>query len=741
MEKREELKFENSKICFLSNFPPKECGIATFTQDLISSLNKRFNPKVKSRVIALNEESNLYNYDSRVMMQMNRDYLADYLNIAKKINRSEKIKLICIQHEFGIFGGEYGSYIIPFLDAVKKPVAVTFHSVLPNPDTLRRKVVNFIGEKSAAIIVMADAAVEILNKEYGISKNKIYVVRHGIPDTLFKEAEPFKKKLRLENKTVLSTFGLLSSGKGIEYMIEAIPHLTKKYPNILYLVIGETHPIVRKNEGEQYRNKLIKLVKKLKIENNVKFYNKYLDINEIISYLLATDIYVCTNLEKNQIVSGTLSYALGCGKAVVSTPNIYAEEVLSNERGVLANFKDPKSFADAIDKILSDKDFKKRLEHNAYSFGRSMTWQNVSSNYLSIFNKIVKLREETTEKYPVIKLNHLKTLTDQIGCIQFSKLAIPDNYSGYTVDDNSRALIVSTLHNKLYSSELSKELSRIYLNFLEKVQDDKGKFNDIEYESKNLIPSSEDSLGRTLWALGYLISNSTNQEFIEKSKKLFDKAYSLIDEIDSPRAKAFSIIGLWNYYKKYQNEEILSKIKTLIDSLIELYKKEATEEWNWFESYLTYSNSKLPEVLFLAYELTKEEEYLEIAEKSLEFLSRLVFFKDELSPIGQNGWYNRNGKRSFFDQQPIDASSMVQTYLTAYYITKKKEYYDKAVLAFNWFLGKNHLKQMIYNEVTGGCHDGLSKESINLNQGAESTIEYLIARLMLEEIKKQKQIK
>ena len=741
MEKREELKFENSKICFLSNFPPKECGIATFTQDLISSLNKRFNPKVKSRVIALNEESNLYNYDSRVMMQMNRDYLADYLNIAKKINRSEKIKLICIQHEFGIFGGEYGSYIIPFLDAVKKPVAVTFHSVLPNPDTLRRKVVNFIGEKSAAIIVMADAAVEILNKEYGISKNKIYVVRHGIPDTLFKETEPFKKKLRLENKIVLSTFGLLSSGKGIEYMIEAIPHLTKKYPKILYLVIGETHPIVRKNEGEQYRNKLIKLVQKLKIENNVKFYNKYLDINEIISYLLATDIYVCTNLEKNQIVSGTLSYALGCGKAVVSTPNIYAEEVLSNERGVLANFKDPKSFADAIDKILSDKEFKKRLEHNAYSFGRSMTWQNVSSNYLSIFNKIVKLREETTEKYPVIKLNHLRTLTDQIGCIQFSKLAIPDNYSGYTVDDNSRALIVSTLHNKLYSSELSKELSRIYLNFLEKVQDDKGKFNDIEYESKNLIPSSEDSLGRTLWALGYLISNSTNQEFIEKSKKLFDKAYSLIDEIDSPRAKAFSIIGLCDYYKKYQNEEILSKIKTLIDSLIELYKKEATEEWNWFESYLTYSNSKLPEVLFLAYELTKKEEYLEIAEKSLEFLSRLVFFKDELSPIGQNGWYNRNGKRSFFDQQPIDASSMVQTYLTAYYITKKKEYYDKAVLAFNWFLGKNHLKQMIYNEVTGGCHDGLSKESINLNQGAESTIEYLIARLMLEEIKKQKQIK
>ncbi len=738
MKEVDESNLRNSKICFLSNFPPKECGIATFTQDLISSLNKKFNPKLKSRVIALNEESSLYNYDSRVIMQMNKDYLADYINIAKRINRSEKIKLVCIQHEFGIFGGEYGSYIIPFLDTIKKPVVVTFHSVLPTPDNLRRKVVNFIGEKSAAIIVMAEAAIDILNKEYGINRNKIYVVRHGIPDTLFQPTEPFKKKLRLENKIILSTFGLMSRGKGIEYMIQAIPHLVKKYPNILYLIIGETHPAVRKVEGEEYRNKLIQMVKRLKIENNVKFYNKYLDLDEIIKYLFATDIYICTNLEKNQIVSGTLSYALGCGKAIVSTPNIYAEEVLSKERGLLAEFKNPKSFAEAIDKILSDKELRNRIEHNAYSFGRSMTWQNVASNYLSIFNKVVKLREETTEKYPSIKLNHLRNLTDDVGCIQFAKLSVPDGSSGYTADDNSRALIVSTLHDKLYNSEISKELSDIYLNFLEKVHDNEGKFNDFDPENQKLIPSSEDAIGRTMWALGYLISNSPNQNFVEKAKKLFDKSYNLIGGLNSPRAKSFFIIGLYNYYKKYPGEEIISKIKQLVDSLVELYNEEATEEWNWFESTLTYSNSKLSEVLFLAYDLTKEKRYLEIAEKTLGFLSNLVFFKDVLSPIGQNGWYNRNGKRSFFDQQPIDASSMVQTYLTAYSITNNKKYYEKAVLAFNWFLGKNHLKQMIYNEVTGGCYDGLSKGSVNLNQGAESTIEYLISRLMLEEIKKEK---
>ncbi|HPD81587.1 MAG TPA: glycosyltransferase [Candidatus Pacearchaeota archaeon] len=728
--------FKNSKICFLSNFPPKECGIATFTQDLITSMNRRFNPKVKSRVIALNEESSMYNYDSRVFMQMNKDYLADYINIANRINRSDKIKIVCIQHEFGIFGGEYGSYIIPFLDTIKKPVVVTFHSVLPSPDNLRKKVVNFIGEKSAAIIVMADAAVDILHNDYGINKNKIHVIRHGIPDTPLKPAEQFKKKLRLENKIVLSTFGLLSRGKGIEYMIKALPYLVKKYPNLLYVIIGETHPVIRKREGEEYRNYLTSLVKKFNLQENVKFYNRYLETDEIIEYLLATDIYVCTNLEKNQIVSGTLSYAMGCGKAVVSTPNLYAEEVLSHDRGVLAEFQNPKSFAEGIDKILSDPEWKKRIEQNAYAFGRSMIWSNVASNYLHLFNKVVKLREETTEKYPKIKLNHLKTLTDETGCIQFSNLSTPDATSGYTVDDNARALIVSTMHDRLYDSEISKELSKIYLDFLEKVHDENGKFNDIEYENKKLNLASEDAIGRALWSLGHLINNGKNEEHIKKAKEMFDKAHISIVQESSPRAKSFSIIGLYHYYNKYNEEQILSKIKQLVDSLVESYKKEAREEWGWFESYLTYSNSKIPEALFLAYNLTKNPEYLEIAEKSLKFLTSIVFFKDELSPIGQNGWYNRNGVRSFFDQQPIDASSMVQTYLTAYAITKNEEYYNNAVLAFNWFLGKNHLKQMIYNDVTGGCHDGLSKNSINLNQGAESTIEYLISRLMLEEIKK-----
>jgi len=729
---------ENSKICFLSNFPPRECGIATFTKDLVTALNKKWNPKLKSRVIALNENEAFYNYNNKVIMQVNRDDIEDYITTAKKINNSKEIKLVCIQHEFGLFGGEYGGYLIPFLETVEKPVVVTFHSVLPNPNQLMKKTVQFICDKSSAIIVMANTAIDILEKSYGVNKNKIHVIYHGIPNALVNSKNFLRKKLRLENKIVLSTFGLLSKGKGIEYMIKALPKLVEKYPNILYLIIGETHPAVRKNEGEEYRNKLVKIVKKLKLQNYVKFYNKYLTLEEIVSYLIASDIYICTNLDENQIVSGTLSYAIGCGKATVSTPNIYAKEVLSDKKGILAKFRNPSSFAIAINKILSDPKLKEDLEKNAYSFGRAMIWPNVATRYLNIFNKVVKLREEITEKYPLIKLTHLRNLTDDFGCIQFSELSIPDKNSGYTVDDNSRALIASSIHHAIFDSEESLELTKIYLNFLKHAQQKNGNFkNNFKNKEEILNPCSEDAFGRTLWSLGYVIQKEKNLEIIEKAKNLFNKSQKFIKKINSPRAKAFSIMGLCYYFKKTNNEGLIPSIKELTNSLINTYKEESNEDWQWFEKNLTYANSKLPEALFLAYDVTQEKNYLEIAEKTLNFLSNIVFIKDELVPIGQNGWYNRNGKRAFFDQQPIDASSLVQTYLIAYSITKNKEYYHKAVLAFNWFLGKNHLKQMVYNETTGGCYDGLSQTSVNLNQGAESTISYLMARLALEEIKKE----
>jgi glycosyltransferase involved in cell wall biosynthesis len=732
---------KDPKICFLSNYPPKECGIATFTRDLVNWMNKRFNPKLKSRVIALNDPATHYNYDKRVIHQMDRFSPEQYRDMAKLINESPDYRLVCIEHEFGMFGGSYGENILHFLDEIEKPVVITFHSVLSNPNDERKMVVREIAAKTAGIIVMAEAAMEILNKEYGIEKSKISVIHHGIPNAKFISSEQYKKKLGLEDKRVILTFGLLSRGKGIEHMIKALPPLVKKYPDLLYLILGETHPNVRREEGESYRNELMDLVRELDLEKNVKFQNKYVTTKELVEYILACDIYAFTNLEKAQITSGTLAYAMGCGRPVVATPVMYAEELLSQDRGVvIKEFMNPSMFTNAINSLLSDPEMMKNMAEAAYAFGRKMTWSNVAAEHLRAFNRIVRLREEITKKYPSIKLEHLKKLTDKFGCIQFAKGSIPDKSTGYTVDDNARALITSVLHNLLTKSRKSLNMAKTYLNFLENAQEKNGNFRN-NFKNSNVISEaySDDAIGRAIWALGYVIRKSKNQKISEKAEHIFNKAKRKIEGLGSLRAKAYILTGLYHHYKKFGEEADVTKIKKLANSILEAYEKSSSENWHWFEDKLTYDNARIAESLFLAYEITLNERYLEVGERTINFLSDIVFENDELMPIGQNGWFDKEGKRAMFDQQPIDASSMVLAYITAYRVTKNRHYYEKAVLAFNWFLGRNHLKQMLYDEATGGCFDGLGKHAVNLNQGAESTISYLMARLMLEEIKTQSQ--
>lgn len=733
---------KDPKICFMGNYPPKECGIATFTKDLVTSMNHAFNPKLRSRVIALNDPDSHYNYDNKVILEMNRDSIEHYKKMAETINNSPDHRLVCIQHEFGIFGGEYGDQLLYFLDHVKKPVAVTFHSVLPNPDEYRKKVVKRIAEKASAIIVMAQAAVEILNRDYGIERSKIYVIHHGTPNARFVPPETYKKKLNIDTKrTVILTFGLLSRGKGIEYMIKSLPPLVKKYPEILYIILGETHPNVRRQEGESYRNELTQLIKDLGLEENVKFHNKYVTLKNLVEYILACDIYAFTNLEEAQITSGTLAYATSCGRPVVATPVIYAKELLEQDRGiVIKEFRNPEAFTDSLDKLLADKNYRNNMSEAAYAFGRQMIWPNVARRHLSVFNRVVQLREETTKKFPALKIEYLKKLTDSFGCLQFAKSTTPDKNSGYTVDDNSRALMASTLHNKLTNSRVSHNLSKKYLNFLEISQEKDGNFNNI-FMKKNepLNKFSNDAFGRALWSLGFVLEKTKNKKIYAKAKVIFEKAYKRINKVDSLRAKAFIIMGLYHAYKAKPENRYLEKIKKISKELVEAYNENSTEEWQWFEDQLTYDNAKLPESLFLAYSITKNESYREVAEKTLHFLSDITFQEDELHPIGQNGWFKQQGRRSYFDQQPIDAAAMVHAYLAAYIATEDKHYHEKAVLAFNWFLGKNHLKQMLYDEGTGGCFDGLGKHSLNLNQGAESTIAYLVSRLLLEEIKRESQ--
>jgi len=737
-ELKENSSFMNSKTCFLSHYPPIECGIATFTKDLSSIMDKRFNPRLKSKVISMNKDGSDFDFDKKVVMQIKTPDISEYIKTAERINNSEDIKIVSIQHEFGIFGGEYGSYIIAFLESLKKPCIITFHSVLPNPNELRKSIVKSISERVSKIIVMATSAIDILENDYGIEREKIHLIHHGIPNVSFQRNTQYKKKLNLEDKTVLVTFGLLSRGKGIEYMIQALPELIKKYPNIVYMVIGETHPNVLDEEGEKYRNSLKDLVKSLRLENNVIFYNKYLETNEILDYLLASDIYICTNLEPNQITSGTLAYALGCGRTVVSTQSIYAKEMLQNKRGILVEFRNPESYTTAIDNLLSNQELKDEIEKNAYKFTRIMTWSNVAFSYLNLFNKVVKLREEKTEKLPEINLNHIKHMTDNFGIIEFSKHSTPDKSSGYTLDDNSRALIASVLHNKLFKTKDSLELSDIYLNFIKNARDEnKGFKNNHKNEEEETDPYSDDSLGRTIMALGFTINKSKNYQISEISKDILDDSIKYTKDLISPRAIAFSIIGMTYYYMSIPSKELRLTIKRLSDKLLNLYDKTSSDDWRWFENYLTYDNAHIPMSLFLSYYVTRDKRYFAVAKKSLDFLSDICFVDGKLNPIGQKGWYEKGKGRAFFDQQPIDVSSMVQALLIAYNLTKKKDYYNKAISSFNWFLGINHLNQMIYDESTGGCFDGLGESSLNFNQGAESTITYLISRLFFEELKRE----
>ncbi len=731
---------EKKCVLYLGTFPPRECGIATFTKDLVNAIDKKYNPAMKSEVLAINDNgSNIYNYGKKVTFQIDETNIESYVNIANKINEREDIKIVCIQHEFGLFGGIYGDYLLQFLDAIKKPVVITFHSVIPKPDENRKKLVQSIFGKVNAVIVMAKESIHIFKEDYGVNTDKLYLIHHGVPQVTL-NSKKMKETLNLKNKIILSTFGLINRGKGIEYVIEALPNIVKKYPEVLYLIIGETHPQVRKKEGESYRNKLRKLVYDLGLKNNVKFYNKYLTLKEIVAYLRATDVYISPSLDANQIVSGTLSYALGCGKAIISTPSIYAKEVLSEERGILVDFQNPKSIEKAIDDILSNNYLREKLEKNAYDLGRKMIWPNVAADYLRAFNKITKLREDVVKKYPSIKISSIITLTDDTGIIQHAKHSIPYRKSGYTLDDNARALIVATKYFNLYKSRQSLKLINKYLSFVHYVQKENGIFHNLlSYDKKFLDKvGSEDSFGRALWACGYVISSKVHDNIKATAKFIVDNALKSFNRIHSLRSRAFVIIGLYYYHKQYKSEDLVDKVKVLANSLVKFYKANSSKNWKWFEPCLTYSNSKLPEALFLAYYMTKNKEYLKIAKESLNFLSNISFIDGKFVPIGNKGWHYKDKKRAIFDQQPIDVGSIVQTYLVAYKITKKEDYYKNAVLAFNWFLGKNSLNLMVYDEASGGCFDGLTKEGINLNQGAESTISYLLARLNLEEVKLSK---
>ncbi len=729
--------FNDCDIVFLATYPPRECGIATFTKDIVTSINERLPKNVKAGVIAMNSNGvNIYNYPQEVIYQISDTDMNDYIEAATQINESPRIKLINIQHEFGIFKGAWGDYLLAFLEIVNKPVVITFHSILPNPDAQLKKVVKAIAERVGEIIVMTNKAIEILRDVYGIN-TPIHLIPHGIPKVSFDKQDGEKAKLGYEGKIILSSFGMISEGKGYEYVIESLPKIVKKYPNLIYLIIGETHPIVRKERGETYRNFLVEKIKKLNLEKNVKFYNKYLTLDEIVQYLKATDIYISSGMNPNQITSGTLPYALGCGRVAISTSFLHAQDLINSERGILVDFKNPKAFETAILNLLENPDIRWQMEKNAYYFTRPMTWPNVAMHYCDVFDKYLDLKEKEFVSLPEIDTSHLIRLTDNFGVIQFAVQTEPDENSGYTLDDNARAILVCTKHYEKFREFKQLDLIRTYLNYIKYVQKKDGRLYNFVNRDKSINNDqwSPDAHGRAIWSLGYMISSpNIPDDFKREAEQIIRKAISASDQISSPRSLSFIIQGLYFYNRVANSAKIRRHIEKLADHLVELYNSSSSPEWRWFEPYMSYANSKLPESLLYSYLATGKREYLDLGLESLDFLLSKTFSNDIFVPVGQRGWYFKDGEKTEYDQQPIEASYMIQSLILAYKIVRDEKYKNYALQTFQWFIGKNTLNQVVYDSTTGGCFDGIGEKAINLNQGAESTISYLMARLYLMDL-------
>ena len=649
------------------------------------------------------------------------------------MNKDANVKGIILQHEYGIFGGIEGKKILSFMEVCRKPILTTLHTVLPEPGNEMREITKEIIRYSCIVVVLTSKSKKIIEELYPSARGKVSVIPHGIHPTTFAPPEKYKAKLELENKHTLSTFGLLSRGKGIEYIIRALPPVIKKYPSLIYLVLGETHPVIQRSEGESYRKELIRLVNKLGLKKHVKFYNQYLSLHNLFTYLKATDIYISSSTNPNQAVSGTLSYALGSGCAVVSTQFTQSSELVTPDVGRLVPTKDSKAITKALLDLLSDKARLESMRVKAYEKTRPMLWSTVAEKYIKRLSYSI---------IPNLNLDHLKNMTDDFGLFQFAIFSTPNKDFGYALDDNARALIICSWLIKQYKLKDVLSLMQIYFTFIQKCQQENGLF--INYigadkapTKQNKVEDLEDAQARTLWALTEVMTNiALPIEMRNKAKEMFLVSYPKCFEFTHLRAVAFAIKAftlIAEAFPEYKSEltQVIHKYAQL---LLVALKKNSKKSWMWFEKHLVYGNGILPESLLIAGEFTQNKEYIEKGILSLKFLTSKTFSPRMYRPIGHSDWYKNNERRSSYDQQPEDPASMISVLYYAYKITGEKNYIQLAKKCFSWFLGNNTLKKPLYNEETGGCFDGLHPDRVNLNQGAESLISYLMARYYIKEL-------
>jgi glycosyltransferase involved in cell wall biosynthesis len=739
---------ELPQILFVTSFPPRECGIATYSQDLVKALNDKFEDSFRIKICALENDTEMHKYPKEVKYILNTQHAQAFKSLSNIINLDNKAKIVVLQHEFGFYADRKEQFV-DFLKDIKKTKITVFHTVLPHADEAFKAHVKDIARYSDSLIVMTQKSAGILVDEYDIPAHKITVIAHGTHLVAHAEKEALKEKYGLGNRKILSTFGLLSSGKSIETTLDALPDVVKTKPDILFLIIGKTHPGIIKQEGEKYRRFLEDKVKMLHLEENVKFINKYVALEELLEYLQLTDIYLFTSKDPNQAVSGTFSYAASCGCAIVSTPIPHAKEFLSGDSGVIFDFQDSKQLGEAINKLLFDVTLRNTIKLNALHKIVPTVWENSAIAHALLFEKLSDEAIALHHKKPELNFGHIKKLTTDFGMIQFSKINKPDRETGYTLDDNARAMVAFCQHYEMTNDKTDLHYIGLYLNFIDFCQQADGAFlNYVDYKKvfsdDNLNCNLEDSNGRAIWALGYLLSISRKlPEAINlRAETIIEKAMPNIENIYSTRAMAFIIKGLYYYNVENNSKAVRMLIKKLADRLTKMYLHEASKDWQWFESYLTYANSILPEALLLAYKETKEETYKEVAKKTFDFLLSQTFDDNmEIKVISNQSWLQKGGKQASFGEQPIDVAYTILALDNFHNAFKDDSYKSKMETAFEWFLGRNHLNQIIYNPRTGGCYDGLEESSVNLNQGAESTVSYMMARLVMEKNHRMQQYK
>lgn len=738
-------KTQNMKIAYISTYPPRECGLATFNQNLIGAITSNFKGetlKENSYVVALNDSDNPEEYDfpPEVKFVIQQNQLDDYTKAADFINTSDADACI-LQHEFGIFGGESGIYVLPFINQLEKPLISILHTVIKKPSYLQKVIVREIAKRSAKVVVMGKCAIAFLTEIYDVPADKISYIEHGVPDLEADKINPVKALPLFERRKVLLTFGLLSRNKGLETVVRALPKITAKHPDILYIVLGNTHPGIRKNSGEEYREHLIDLAVQLKVQDNLAFINKFVSEQELINYLSATDIYVTPYLNEAQITSGTLSYAVGAGAAVVSTPYWHAKELLDNNRGRIFNFKDENGLAAIINELLENPSKLNKLKENAYQYGLTLRWPVIGREYIMLLKEAIenpdlsdKILSQVIdpEIMPEFSLDYIRRLTDSTGIIQHAKYGVPNWKEGYCVDDNARAMIMALMAYQLNKDEEALSLLPTYMSFLHYMQQEDGNFrNFLSYSRQYLDETgSEDAFGRTIWSLGYLINHAPNNQSAEFGQELFWKAVPHFNNLRYLRGISNTIIGITYYLRAHAaNKEMLTALHSLTRKLMEAYEISHGENWHWFENYLTYDNAILPLALFHSAEITGDEKVLAIAIESMQFLETLTVNSKYLNPIGNKGWYFRDGELPLNDQQAIEALAMVLMYAQAYKVTREVQYVKKMFSGYLWFLGENSLRVSLYDPETKGCCDGLQLTGINRNQGAESTLAYMISYL------------